>query len=65
MRQRGTRALKEHAWKLTPLARADEYQIPPTQRRLSSVSLRNSVVSGASMIASGRAADILIETARR
>jgi len=25
--------LKEHAWKLTPLARADEYQIPPTQFR--------------------------------
>ena len=25
--------LKEHAWKLTPLARADAHQIPPTQFR--------------------------------
>src|SRR6185295_5370187 len=25
--------LKEHAWKLTPLARADSYQIPPTHFR--------------------------------
>ena len=25
--------LKEHAWKLTPLARADAHQIPPTHFR--------------------------------
>jgi hypothetical protein len=26
--------LKEHAWKLNPLARADPHQIPPTHFRL-------------------------------
>src|SRR5690349_19123704 len=26
--------LKEHAWKLTPAARADAHQIPPTQFRI-------------------------------
>jgi hypothetical protein len=41
--ERERRPMKEHAWKLTPAARADTYQIPPTQFR--STTSRNNDLS--------------------